>query len=329
LLSITAESGLDLSAFVQSDGVYLISAPRQFAGGEDTYDAYIGGSHREDRLRSGRGAWQLIAHYATRPIHTLLEIGAGSGACSFGLITAASGVQKIITDTSPAFLQMIRRKMIGDGLSMQDACFATLAGEDLARLPARSVDAIAIASALHHVSDWRAFLRDAAALIRPGGVLVVQEPFREGNMMMGMALDFVLSPLWPRGLLDQADMDRISHCRESIYHLADSTIDKPGEDKHSFLVTELIAGADAAGFVGTAFHSNRHFSDLADADLSKRQGICSFVDYLDSFLEMHQRVTPSGMQTLRQHLFPILQRVDARFRAGDGAPLLGCMVFRR
>jgi hypothetical protein len=35
------------------------------------------------------------------------------------------------------------------------------------------------------------------------------------------------------------------------------------------------------------------------------------------------------MQTLRKCLFPILQRVDARFRAGDGVPLFGCMVFHR
>jgi SAM-dependent methyltransferase len=170
--------GLDLSALVQSDGVYLISPPRQFAGGEEVYDEHIGGPHRDDRLRGGRGAWQLIAHYATRPVRTLLEIGAGSGACSLGLVAAASGAQTIITDTSLTFLQMIRRKMVGAGLSMQDTCFAILAGEDLARLPARSVDAIAVASALHHVSDWRAFLRDAAILIRPGGVLVIQEPCR-------------------------------------------------------------------------------------------------------------------------------------------------------
>jgi 2-polyprenyl-3-methyl-5-hydroxy-6-metoxy-1,4-benzoquinol methylase len=326
---MAVEFGLDLSAFPQSDGVYLISPPRQFAGGEEVYDEHIGGAHGEDRLRGGRGAWQLIAHYATRPVRTLLEVGAGGGACSLGLVAAASGVQTIVTDTSPTFLQMIRRKMIHAGLSMQDTRFATLAGEDLHRLCACRVDAIAIASALHHVSDWRRFLQDAATLIRPGGVLVIQEPCREGNLMMGMALDVVLSPLWPRDVLDHADVERISRCRDSIYHLADSTIEKQGEDKHSFLVTELIAGAEAAGFVGTAFYGNRHFCDLADTDLSKPQGSCSFVDYLDSFLEMHQRVTASGMQTLRQRLFPILQRIDMRFRAGDGAPLLGCMVFRR
>jgi hypothetical protein len=55
-----AELDLDLSAYPQLDGVHLISAPQQFEGGEQTYDEHIGGAYREDSLRSGRGAWQLI-----------------------------------------------------------------------------------------------------------------------------------------------------------------------------------------------------------------------------------------------------------------------------
>ena len=147
--------------------------------------------------------------------------------------------------------------------------------------------------------------------------------------MMGLALDIVLSPFWPKDLLDSADLQRVARCRDSIYLLADSTVEKRGEDKHSFLITELIAGADAAGFARTSFYSNRHFHDLADADLSDHRGTCSFVDYMDSFLEAHHRVSSSGMTKLRELLFPMLQRIDARFRAGDGVPLLGCVVFRR
>ncbi len=219
--------------------------------------------------------------------------------------------------------------MYAAGLSAQATSFATLAGEDLARLPAESLDAIVIASALHHVGDWRGFLRDAAARLRPGGVLVLQEPCREGNLMMGLALDLVLSPLWPTEALDSMDQERITRCRDSIYFLADSTIEKHGEDKHSFLITELIAGADTAGFGKSYFYSNGHFHDLADSDLSRHQGRCSFIEYLDSFLEQHHRVSAAGMQSLRECLFPLLLRIDARFRAGDGVPLFGCMIFRR
>src|SRR5215469_2231440 len=260
-----SERELDLAAFTQQDGIHLISLPQQFDGGEEAYDEHIGGAGRADLIRCGRGAWQLVERHATRAVRTVLEIGCGGGTCTVGLVASAPGRQMFITDTSPAFLQIVRRKLEAAGLATPTTVFATLAGEDLARLPAQTVDAIVIASALHHVTDWRRFLRDAAVLLRPGGVLVIQEPCREGNLMMGMALDFVLSPLWPKGALDQMDMECIARCRDSIYFLADSTIEKHGEDKHSFLVTDLVAGADAAGFRNTCFYSNQHFSELADA----------------------------------------------------------------
>jgi SAM-dependent methyltransferase len=323
------ERDLNLSAYPRVDGVHLISPPQHFEGGEETYDEHIGGANREDLLRSGRGAWQVVMRHATRPIHTLLEIGAGGGTCSLGLVAGAPGVQTVITDTSPAFLRMVLRKMRAAGLPGESTTFATLAGEDLARLPADSLDAIVIASALHHVSDWRGLLRDAAVRLREGGVLVTQEPCREGNLMMGMALDIVLSSLWPKDTLEATDLERITRCRDSIYLLADSTAVKQGEDKHSFLITELIAGADAADFAKSHFYSNRHFYDLADIDLSVAQGHCSFTEYLNSFLEQHHRVSSAGMRSLREFLFPLLLRIDARFRAGDGVPLFGCMAFRR
>jgi SAM-dependent methyltransferase len=323
------EFGLDLSAYPNPDGVHLISSPQHFEGGEETYDEHIGGAYREDLLRSGRGAWQIIKRHATRPIRTMLEMGAGGGTCSLGLVAVAPGVQIVITDTSPAFLRMIRRKIDAAGLPARATTFATLAGEDLARLPADSLDAIVIASALHHVGDWRGFLRDAAVRLRPGGVLVIQEPCREGNLMMGMALDVVLSPLLPKDALEIADLERIARCRDSIYLLANSAVVKHGEDKHSFLITELIAGADAAGFSKSHFYSNGHFHDLADSDLSNPPRHCSFIAYLDSFLEQHHRVSSAGMESLRELFFPLLLRLDARFRAGDGVPLFGCMAFRR
>jgi SAM-dependent methyltransferase len=327
---MSVQLDLDLSSYAQLNGVYLISSPQHFEGGEEAYDEHIGGANREDLLRSGRGAWQLIMRHAKRPVRTVLEVGSGGGTCSLGLIASACEAQTIITDTSPSFLQMVRRKVKAAGLAGQGSIlFATLAGEELARLPAGSLDAIVVASALHHVGDWRAFLRDAAALLRPGGVLVIQEPCREGNLMMGFALDVVLSPLWPKDTMEGVDVERIGRCRDSIYLLADSTIEKHGEDKHSFLLTELFAVADAAGFGHTCFYSNRHFHDLADTDLSRPHGDCSFIAYLDSFLEQHHGVSDSGMRTLRQSFFPILQRIDARFRAGDGVPLFGCVVFRR
>jgi SAM-dependent methyltransferase len=320
--------GIDLSDFALDDGVHLISPPQQFEGGEEEYDQHIGGAARADLLLCGQGAWRLAARYTAQPIQSLLELGAGGGTCSLGLIAAAPDTAHLITDTSPRFLRMIGAKLNAAAIERDHVRFATIAGEDVARLPAESFDTIIIASALHHVGDWRGFLRDAACTLRPGGTLVIQEPCREGNLMMGMALDIVLSPLWPENArLAAEDAERVLRCRDSIYYLANSHIEKIGEDKHSFLATELAAAADQAGFARSVSYSNFHFRDLASADLSIRQGMCSFVDYMDSFLEHHHRLSADAMTKLRTHLFPNLQHLDIAFRNGDGVPLVGCIVF--
>ena len=323
-------SVIDLSAYRTESGITLISEPQAFEGGEEFYDRTIGGAERQDALRCGRGALQLALRHVGRPVQSLLEIGAGGGTCSLGLVSGLAEAGALITDTSPAFLQIIRRKLAALGVDDARTRFATLAGEDLGRLPDGSMDVIVIASALHHIGDWRGFLGDAASVLREEGVLVIQEPCREGNLMMGLALDVALSPLWPPSArLDPADARKLERCRDSIYFLANSHVVKVGEDKHSFLVNELADAADQAGFARSVFYANAHFQDLADTDLSQRQGACSFTAYLDSFLDQHHRVSAGGMAKLRRHLFPVLTHLDHAYVDGDGAPLFGCMVFRR
>lgn len=220
------------------------------------------------------------------------------------------------------------RHLKSAGLSAPSTVFATLAGEDLALPPAQTLDAIAIASPLHHIAAWRGFPRDAAVRLRAGGVLVIQGPCQEGNLMMGMALDIVLSPPWPRDLLEPTDLESITRCRDSICLLADTTAVKQGEDKHTFLITELIASADAAGSRRSRYYTNGHVHELAGTDLFNA-GHCSFTAYLDGFVKQHRLVGPAGMRSLREFVFPLLLRLDARFRAGDGVALFVCVVFRR
>ncbi|WP_158915215.1 class I SAM-dependent methyltransferase [Caulobacter sp. S45] len=327
---MSAQDLIDLSAFGMEDGVRLISPPQRFDGGEETYDLHIGGALRTDLLQGGRGAWRLALNHAGRPIETLLEIGAGGGTCSLGLVGLAPGVASLLTDPSPTFLHLIQRKLQIAGLDAARTQYATLTGEDIGRLPKACFDVIVIASAMHHIADWRTFLVEAAAALRPGGVLVAQEPCREGNLMMAMAIDVALSELWPRSLrLSVMDVAKLERCRDSIYFLADSAAEKIGEDKHSFLVNQIIDAADAAGFTHSTFYSNSHFADLAHAEQLNTQGRCSLMQYLDSFLAQHHQISPNGMAKLRRGLFPILHRLDATFLAGDGAPLLGCIALRK
>lgn len=319
-----------LARFPTDNGVRIVSAPRDFDGGEEEYDLHIGGSQRADLLRCGRGAWQLIAKHSSRTVTRILELGAGGGTCTLGLIAEGTGATVVVTDTSPKFLRMIDAKLRAAGISRDRACLVTLAGEDLGLLPDAAFGAVVIASALHHVDDWRAFLREAARVLTEGGVLVIQEPCREGNLMMAMILDVALSRAWSGfQQLPERDVHRLAACRDSIYFLANSTVEKVGEDKHSFLATDLAMAADAAGFRRMRFYSNAHFQDLADTDLDQHRRVASVIDYLDSFLVSHHRISPEAMAVIRRDLFPIFGKLDATYRRGDGPPLLACAVFVR
>lgn len=324
--TLLADLGLD--ALPRDGEVALLSPPQSFDGGEDAYEAHIGGRSIAE-LHSGHGAWRMARALARRPIERWLEIGAGGGACTLGLIDAAEGAQGLVTDTSPAFLRIIQRKLAARGWSGAATSYMTLAGEDLERLPAERLDMIVVASAVHHVTDWRAFLAQSARLLRPGGVFLMQEPFREGNLMMAMAIDVVLSDLWPKSLaISASDRGKLDRCRESIYFLADSAARKDGEDKHNFLVDDVVSAAAAAGFAESVFYANAHFADLPPT-LSPRRLPCSLTGYLEAFLRHHHLVSDEGLERIFTAIRPLMRRVDAAFMRGDGPTMLASVGLRR
>jgi ubiquinone/menaquinone biosynthesis C-methylase UbiE len=312
--------------FPYIDGIYEVSPPQRFEGGEEAYDEAVGGANRQDLLTSGKGAWSLASHYRRQPIQHWLELGAGGGTCTLGLVAAGLAQTKIITDTSSVFLHMLRRKLERLGIPEDGCVYATLAGEDLGRLAPGSLDAIFIASALHHVSDWQAFLYCAAHALAPGGVLVIQEPFREGQLLMNMAMEVALAAAW-RGQLSQSDITKIESCRNSTYVLSDSTLEKRGEDKHNFLVDEMHEAGEKAGFSGVFTHRNASFEFFNGKDAFGQKVSCSLNGYLFSYLKDHHRVSGAGMDVLKRQLAPILQPLDHIFRQGDGPAFLASVVF--
>lgn len=99
---------------------------------------------------------------AKRPIEQLLDLGGGSGRAA----AAIAGPETTVVDAS---VPMLTRARTGRGLS-------AVAG-DAGQLPIRddAVDAAMVVDALHHLPDRTTTLREAARVLAPGGVLVVQE----------------------------------------------------------------------------------------------------------------------------------------------------------
>jgi demethylmenaquinone methyltransferase/2-methoxy-6-polyprenyl-1,4-benzoquinol methylase len=127
--------------------------------------------------------------FADRRIERVVDLAGGTGRAANGL--AAAGFDPLVVDISPGMLRRARE-----------------AGHDAVRgdagsLPLRddAVDAVVVVDALHHLPDPETALAAARAVLRPGGVVVVQEfgPWTARGKALGALERFVGfdSTFWP------------------------------------------------------------------------------------------------------------------------------------
>lgn len=101
-----------------------------------------------------------------------LELGSGNG--WFSWLLAAAGFQTWMCDfeaNSLATGQHLEHPNLGPGRRfVTDARFAPIASG--------SIDLVVFKEFVHHVADYPALFREAARVLRPGGVMALQEPVR-------------------------------------------------------------------------------------------------------------------------------------------------------
>jgi SAM-dependent methyltransferase len=117
---------------------------------------------------------ELIRRYS-RPAHSVLDIGCGSGV--FSLVAAPLNASVIGIDASAAMIDLCRQKLIGcndEALSFRVGDIRTLPEERLA--PAGLVIS---SSLLEYLDDLDGALQTLAGLTEPGGVLIVSLPNRD------------------------------------------------------------------------------------------------------------------------------------------------------
>ena len=156
---------------------------------------------------------QMLA-YAGRPVHTALEIGAGTGKAT--RVFARHGVSVTTTDPDPAMLSELRR-LVPDSVATREAAF-----EDLPLTPA--YDLVFAAGSLHWTRPEDRWTR-VAGMLAPGGTFA--------------------SFAGQRGLADPDVRDRVEAVRSTYLDNDDvpSPDGTPADSPMQWPGTELTASA--------------------------------------------------------------------------------------
>lgn len=319
------------------DSILSISEARSFQHDEDQYDEQYRVDPSSDII--GRGIIQLLKHIGVDLGGAALEVGCGTGVVSRGLVTEERFNLTILTDPSPQFVKITKRKV--DDLADNNVKFAVLLAEDLDKLPKNAFSAIILRSVLHHVLDVNKFIEDASNSLNEGGVLVFEEPCVEGYVLMGAIAQFIPIVIEKIGKhLTESQTQQVQGFVNTMKFYADRVIDKSqAEDKHLFRVDELIKTGERYG-LSTTFYPNLSFDYftqeksvnylLAKEHAEVRSPVpFSFSHFFFSYLKYCMQFDEALIELLTEHFKPYCSYIDQIARKGNAPYLTGVFVCQK
>ncbi|HIG11590.1 MAG TPA: methyltransferase domain-containing protein [Planctomycetes bacterium] len=106
----------------------------------------------------------------------LLDIGTGPAHLPIMICERDQEVRVTAIDLAHEMLRVARRNIVASGL--EDRIELLHGDAKQLQLPTASFDGVYSNTILHHIPDPRPFLREAARLLRPAGVLLIRDLFR-------------------------------------------------------------------------------------------------------------------------------------------------------
>jgi SAM-dependent methyltransferase len=320
-----------LSDMPTADGVHQLSTPRDFHHPEELYDQLRPAWQCTPEFLEQEGANVLafLREQGGRPDLPLLEIGCGSGWLSASLASRPEFAHLLCTDPSPAFVRATRRRLSPDIVRAGRADCALLRAEDVDLLPPGSVSTILMRSVLHHIADVPGFLRRCAAVLPPGGLLICEEPFYDGYIMMGFLAQFIPDALAAAGTpCSPEELARVDNFIATMQFYGRRDVDKSdAEDKHLFRPEELhVAGREAC--LDLASCPNWYFTLSAESNQRNRTGHFErfFAGYIYHCMNWPQEFC-SRVTAAMQKYFRFFDPLES---GGNTAPhCFGVFVFTR
>lgn len=121
-----------------------------------------------------RDEWQrpddVLRALELEPTMTVADIGAGTGYFAVRLARAVPDGEVFATDIEPDMVRFLSERAQREGLTNLSARLGTPAASGLA---AQSVDRVLVVNVWHHLADPKAYARDLAKALRPGGRILI------------------------------------------------------------------------------------------------------------------------------------------------------------
>jgi len=182
----------------------------------------------------------------------ILEIGAGTGLLTLGMLAVSKFSSAVVTDISPEMLRVCRARLeqYSDADKWSRVLFATYSGkEDI--FADGAFDLCIANSVVHHILDYYRFFADVRRALNPTGTAVFVEPGAPFHNALTLALNDTLVAMIAEGSrIGDADLNSVARWAvETRSGLIFPDADKATkEDKHVFSRDDLELAARSAGF---------------------------------------------------------------------------------